>query len=513
MNDQSKLAKWSWRLIRWGLIALAILVALLAALIIEENWRGKRDWNAYQRAAAARGEHFDWSFLVPASVPDDQNFLKAPIFDGLTNLVWNARFQDWQFNPTNGVDLLDMSTCRSDGSSPSGDAASWQRAKLTRLEDWQNYYRQDVTNRSHEFPLAPQPQSPADDVLLALRKYDPVIEGLRHASQRPYSRLGKYGCNTLDDALRTTLLARFKSWARVIQLRAIAELAAHQNVRALEEVQLLLRLADLLRQEPLLLDHLVSEAITAISLQPVYEGLAQNSWNDDQLAELEQALAAKDFPADFQLVMRGEQVFAIATLENQRITGKDEQMYIEDGKPATLTFSLWWTPGAVFYRNELASARLNEELLLPLVDRTNRVVSPAALRRATASVNEQLSHSSLYDAIALMRLPGLYRSVTRFAIAQTDVDLARVACALERYHLAHGEYPAALDDLATQFISPMPHDVINGQPLRYRRTADGKFVLYSVGWNETDDGGIVALAKNGALDHEHGDWVWQYPAR
>ena len=109
MNDQSKLARWFWRLFRWGLIALAILVALVAALIIEENWRGKRDWNAYQRAAAARGEHFDWSFLVPASVPDDQNFLKAPIFAGLTNLVWNATLQDWQLNSTNGVDLLAMS--------------------------------------------------------------------------------------------------------------------------------------------------------------------------------------------------------------------------------------------------------------------------------------------------------------------------------------------------------------------------------------------------------------------
>ena len=137
----------------------------------------------------------------------------------------------------------------------------------------------------------------------------------------------------------------------------------------------------------------------------------------------------------------------------------------------------------------------------------------SALRRATASVNEQLNHSSPYDAIALMSIPVICRHVVGFANAQTDVDLARVACALERYHLANGEYPAALDDLATQFISPMPHDVINGQPLRYRRTADGKFALYSVGWNETDDGGIVAFTKNGALDHEHGDWVWQYPAR
>ena len=63
------------------------------------------------------------------------------------------------------------------------------------------------------------------------------------------------------------------------------------------------------------------------------------------------------------------------------------------------------------------------------------------------------------------------------------------------------------------FIAKLPHDIINGQPLHYRRTDDGQFVLYSAGWNETDDGGTVALTKGGAVDREKGDWVWQYPAK
>jgi hypothetical protein len=49
--------------------------------------------------------------------------------------------------------------------------------------------------------------------------------------------------------------------------------------------------------------------------------------------------------------------------------------------------------------------------------------------------------------------------------------------------------------------------------LHYRRTESGKFLLYSVGWNETDDGGAVALKKDGSEDRENGDWVWQYPAK
>ena len=47
------------------------------------------------------------------------------------------------------------------------------------------------------------------------------------------------------------------------------------------------------------------------------------------------------------------------------------------------------------------------------------------------------------------------------------------------------------------------------------RTEDGKFVLYSVGWNEKDDGGIVAMTtgEHPRQDIEKGDWVWRYPAR
>jgi len=58
-----------------------------------------------------------------------------------------------------------------------------------------------------------------------------------------------------------------------------------------------------------------------------------------------------------------------------------------------------------------------------------------------------------------------------------------------------------------------PEDVINGEPLRYRRTENGRFILYSVGWNETDDGGKVVLTKDHNVNTEQGDWVWRYPEK
>jgi hypothetical protein len=37
------------------------------------------------------------------------------------------------------------------------------------------------------------------------------------------------------------------------------------------------------------------------------------------------------------------------------------------------------------------------------------------------------------------------------------------------------------------------------------------FLLYSVGWNEMDDGGMIARDSQDGEDPDHGDWVWLYP--
>jgi hypothetical protein len=96
---------------------------------------------------------------------------------------------------------------------------------------------------------------------------------------------------------------------------------------------------------------------------------------------------------------------------------------------------------------------------------------------------------------------------------QNLANMARVAIALERYRLEQGSYPGSLNALAPAFIRALPHDIINGRPLHYYPTSDGQFVLYSVGWNERDDGGVVALTKKGGVDINRGDWVWRYPKK
>jgi hypothetical protein len=512
MNEKPK-SKLGWRLLRWGLIGLAVLVTLAALLVTEENWRGKHAWENYKRDAAARGEKFDWHSLAPTNVPDEQNFFCAPVVAAA--LDRDRREDANQPAPATEVPTPKLfNVYRGDSKLWPVHEGNWQKGEPVDLAEWQAYFHNfnaTPEGRTNGFPVAAPPQSPAADVLAVLSVYNPTLEKLREAAQRPAARLPMNYDNGFEDV--STLLpglAMEKRWAQFLKLRAVAELQDNQGAAALEDVKLLERLTDTLRDQPFLISHLVRIAMQALAVQPIYEGLAQHRWNDAQLNELESTLGEKDFLADFQFAMRGERTCAIYTFEVMRLTREMKNYSGEEYGGQMVTNSMRLMPDAFFYQNELSFARMYDRYVLPLADLTNRTVSVAACHAGDVEIQEEVKHWSLYKTLARMAFPAVGKSVERFALIQSQVDMARVACALERFRLAHGNYPETLDALAPQFIEKVPHDLINGQPLHYHRTEDGKFVIYSVGWNEKDDGGTVELTKHGSVHPEQGDWVWKY---
>jgi hypothetical protein len=107
-------------------------------------------------------------------------------------------------------------------------------------------------------------------------------------------------------------------------------------------------------------------------------------------------------------------------------------------------------------------------------------------------------------------MPALGNLTRKTAEAQVATDQAVLARALERYRLARGNFPETLNSCEPNFISREPNDLITGKLFNYRRTDDGQFILYSVAWDEKDDGGRPGKTL---FDQKQGDWVWQYPAQ
>jgi hypothetical protein len=520
MNEEPKsIWKKSWKGQK-VLFALACFATLIALFYAEEDWRGWHAWNKFKHEWEAKGERFDFASVVPPPVPDDQNFALTPIvFTSYGSiLTHDGKEIPYKDRDTNFVNRVKMSVAHDDHW-PTNSTGSWQKSTVSDLKAWQQYYR-ELAAKTNEFSIPSQPQSPAADVLLALSKYDSTIEELREAAQLPYSRFPLNYDTENPAMIFLPHLAALKRCSQVLQLRAIAELQNDESDKALADVKLMLRLTDSIRTEPILISHLVRIAMLQITLQPVYEGLAEYKWSEEQLVALDAELAKLDFLADYKLSMRGELGFQGGIIEYLR-RQPDQFMNLSaenySGKTSPLPARIVWQliPNSFFHQNRLNCARMMVKFYIPLADVNQQTISPAAARHADEVLRAETKKTTPYNILEKMLLPALGNPVKKFACALSATDLARVAIALERYRLAHGEYPESLNALSPHFMEKVPHDIINEQPLHYRRTSDGQFVLYSVGWNETDDGGAVVLQKGSTpdIDINQGDWVWRYPQK
>jgi hypothetical protein len=374
---------------------------------------------------------------------------------------------------------------------------------------------------------APTVAEAAAGVLAALADAEPVLEELRAASLRPYSRFNlRYDLDN-PAALLLPHYAVLKRAIQVLQLRASAELVLGRTDQASEDIQFMFRLKDTTRGEPILLGHLVRLTAMTLTFEPLAQGLARHQWSEAQLRAFEERLLRSDFLADGRQALHGEQVLYGGIIDYVRRSPNKydvlKSIGLDSGNNQPLGFSgqsavLAAVPSGWFYLEKVNCNRAFQDYLLSAFDVAGHRVNPDACVRAAAQVQELSANPwparvLRHQFFCGVMLPALTNVLLKTALAQTGTDCAALACALERYRLARGQFPESLGALVPEFISQAPHDVINGQPLNYRRTPDGQYVLYSVGWDKTDGGGVIGRGKNGqSVDRTTGDWVWRLPA-
>ncbi len=491
MNETSR-GKKSWRILRRMLITLAIFATLIALFYTEEDWRGKRAWENCKHELEAKGAVLDWDKYIPPPVPDDQNFFKAP------------KMQEW-----------------------------FQRNSPGFTASYTNELYGLLTNADK---VAVITNATAAATFLAWSdQFQPEFDLIRDAIKRPYARMDGNYSRPFEIPIPNFVSSRVL--AQALAQRAKCHLLLGQPEKALREVMLLNDSRHLLERAPtgkpmLLVDAMVNVAITGRYVNTIADGLQKQAWQEPQLAALQKQLEKINLP---QLVVESfntEQAASTCTLETTpgyKVADLLSGVGFSVDKNKTSTFRLRLknpmyllilsAPRGWVYFNMVTDAQLLQKEI-EAVDTGKQLISPRAMNNAAVDMNATFGHASPYNYIAAMMIPNFIKAWQTTTKNQTLVNEAQVVCALERYRLAHGEYPEALDALVPQFIEKLPHDIIGGQPLHYRRMADqpsqssgsasGKFLLYSIGWNETDDGGVDSPpAKNGGTDYAQGDWVWK----
>jgi hypothetical protein len=519
-NEKNKTGK---RVIRKMLIGLAWLATIIALFYAEEDWRGAHEWNHYRQQLEANGAQLDLAAFIPKPVPDNQNFAAIPVIESWFTQRTNFD-KKWADNYALASSMIGS---ESNPPAPEGkqggeryflDLVAWKMAFVA-IESGRTDSNQQFA--SGKLDLASR-ASAAPVVLADLASSETELDQLRAASDRPYARYPVI--YDMDDPWGVLLphLGNVKRTVQRLQLRTCAELAASQSDHALADVKLMLYLADSVRTEPFLISYLVRLACVHLAIQPVWEGLAEHAWSDSQLQELQARFQQYDFVTDLKRPLDSERAAGMLTIE---LTQKNGIHYWEDinnssGTPAPshhridkLIDSL--VPRGWYDQEKLSYCRLFDLLLRSDLDSAKRQVLPKEVESNKDKLEQALAKTKFNRAIhhqivASVLLPALGGVPKKAAMAQTAVDEAAIACALERYRLANGQFPENLGALVPKFISQLPNDVIAGESYKYHRATDGQFVLYSIGWNEKDDGGVPGQTL---FDDKNGDWVWQYPPK
>ena len=514
-----RVLKWlcSWRGVGTTAVVFASLVTLVALFYAVENWRGQRAWNRCRRELEAQGEKLDFRAFIPPPVPDDQNFAAAPIFAHLFD------------RPPPGVPeesgaQLDarLRRIRVDLQGAQGQKAPQfalvDSGSLIDLAQWQRFF---AGNTNYPQPAAPQ--SAAQDVLLALSGFDVELTELEQAAARPKCRWPVDYTVGNPIAIRLPHLTRLRDLAQVPLLRAAAHLQTRQSAKALGDLKLILRLADSLEGEPFLISFLVRRRLVGDMVAGAREGLVRHAWTDAQLAEIERHLAGVDLLGAHQAAMRGERAMSLACVDYVRRGSRADKLreFFDTQGDLGEAMLAHCMPSGWYYRNQATIARLYQQHIIPGVDPSTRQISPKLLSGADADVRGRAG-GPLAQLLAIrtrffadLLMPAIAPAALKTAQTQTWVDQARLACALERYRLAKGQFPDTLEALLPRFVDKLPQDLVSGEPMKYRRDADGGCLLYAVGWNGKDEGGqtVRPASRSKSPDPAQGDWVWTGPPR
>ncbi len=492
---------WSWGFLKFVLAVIALVILLY----IEEDWRGAHNWAVTKARWEAKGETFDYSKFIPPPVPDNQNLAAIPLFKLGPSKYTNS-------NSYVGMPALDQAIHEDLSNLEYVPTGNWMEGELP---DKAKIQKAIAANYSLVFKDA----KPPDDALTQFNAIYPFFSDfLAAAATHPVFRINMDYAVSPPAARSFGPIVATLQLSKILELHGILALDQRHSDLALQDIKASYVLVCGAKRDLTLVGGLVALGETAIGNGILYDGLAQHEWNDAQLAELDQTLKPINFLADFQFAMRCEVAQSTVNVEFFEHASRAQMHKIFGDAMAESGL-------AIAFRNPWPSgwwdgnkSRMATRLFLSLanVDPQSHLVFPKGADDLQLQIEKAKAGWVTYapwNILADMVSGPITKALQKYAEAQVWVDEARIACALERYRLAHGVYPGSLDALAPACIDELPHDIMNGQPYHYQLRSDGTYLLYSVGWNQTDDGGKVVYKKDAPriIDYNEGDWVWPTP--
>ena len=469
-------------------------LAIYAAIVLaaREGTTGATAWEKEREAYLASGETLDTSFRFAKPVPDEQNFGATAALAGINA---NGEAGDAR------REKLEQLALRH-------ETIKWPRPKRQPFEP---RAKCDLRALHHYFKetglleIPTKSENLAEDLLASFEsRFGATIDSIVSGRDREHSvflplrsSLSVPGQMIFaEDPLPTSALIGI---SKGLRLHGLLSLHNDRPDEAAADVSSMIRVAEATSADSKsLIPLLISLSATRFATDVIWEGLVDHRWTETQLEELQSSISRVDLRRLMTDALRAELIGlldAVDHIDQAPAAQLGGLMELDENAAAWTSLARFWTDhnrAAILsaFARVIASAKSDRGYLM--------------LLRQSDSVAEQIADTSplnmrvVFARVALPAYGGVIKNAAR---ADAELTQAATACALERYFIANNAYPATLDELVPRFTKELPLDPVDHQPMRYRKTEDGRYQLHSIGWDGEDNNG------------GEGDITWNYKTK
>jgi hypothetical protein len=294
-------------------------------------------------------------------------------------------------------------------------------------------------------------------------------------------------------------LARLKNLAELYQYAAFLAMRSGRPDRASSNIVTMLALARTLDNEPCLISQLVRLQVIGMAFATLERRANTSALSADEVTNLTAAFASARTTDLATRALIGERAmtipyFRMTRAEATRFNPRKDSDETRNDSP------LPYNGPAIlkligYYDLDFGSYLAGMSKGIEMARRT----PPAnlAANRYFAYAGDE--SAKRHRAISGRLLSAYSVFVSRGNEAVAWQRLALTALAVERFTNRNGRRPETLEELTSQFRVEESWDPFSGKALQYRRTETG-YILYSVGQDGRDDGGLELVDKRKSAD-------------
>ncbi len=264
--------------------------------------------------------------------------------------------------------------------------------------------------------------------------------------------------------------------ARMLILEA--RVAAHRGDAAAvaRSIHAIFGTCQAVKEDPLLIPHLVRVALASIAVSELEAAISSVDFSDADLRMLRDDVRALDLRYSLERSLMGERVVGLITFRNPGRYDLEQDL-----------------PIPVRANNEDLALYLSTFAKYLEASREPFPQTFTLVAQASSDLKEVAGGSQINRVRYLftnLLLPAVDAMIEATARGTGNLACAETSIAIEQHRRNTGQLPSTLAELVPEFLDAVPIDPMDGQPLRYVLNDDG-YLLYSVGRNRVDDGGVM----------------------